>query len=537
MSETTTSPPRVSRAISLKARLGIGAALLGGGTLLTAVILFLGLNAVAERLDTALASETRMARYATLSQQAATFLVITTEMVQSGQTPEVRRDRIAPVIDRLRNTFLDLHADTEAAVTQAQEIGLDAQSRYATQSLGLARMQAMLDNTEAGLSTETNDPDELRAYIDSFASSFDPLLSQAVNNEILFRNTILNGIDELRQRLGLIALAIAVVTVGSVAAFYFGLIRPQFARLDRLREAAHRIGQEDFAVALPVTRMDEIGQISTETNRMAAALSDRQQQVQAEWARLNETIRQKTEELQSANATLEEIDHNRRRFFADVSHELRTPLTVILMEAQIGKKSTPEAAAAFTTIEARAARLNRRIDDLLRIARSDSGQLHLDVDNVPLPDLMAKVVEEIQAETENAGLDLQIGSVPDAEVLCDPNWVRQVIVGLIRNAIRHARAGGVVRLRVEAGTKDITLQIIDHGPGIAQEQLSRIFDRFAQGKNPDAALGFGLGLALARWVIEEQGGTILAESPLPATLRPEGVTGTVISVGLPNASR
>jgi signal transduction histidine kinase len=456
-------------------------------------------------------------------------------MVQTGQPAEVRRDRIAPVTGQLRRTFEALHADTEAAVEKARDIGLDEQSRYATQSLGLARMQAMLENTVAGLDGETEDQAELRAYIDGFATSFDPLLGQAVNAEVLFRNAILQGIDTLRRKLAITALAIAGATVLLVAAFYLGLVRPQFARIDRLREAAQQIGREEFGIRLPVTRMDEIGQLATETQRMADALSERKREVQSEWGRLNETIAQRTEELRAANATLEEIDANRRRFFADVSHELRTPLTVILMEAQIGRQSLPEAAAAFATIEARAARLNRRIDDLLRVARSDSGQLELDVQPTPLPELIAQVVEEIRAETDSAGLVLTVDDMPKVRLQCDPNWVRQVLVGIIRNAIRHARDGGALRLTAEDGDGRVTLRVIDHGPGIPPDQLPCIFDRFTQGGGAGKTQGFGLGLALAHWVVEAQGGSITAQSPLPDADRPKGVTGTAIAVCLPRA--
>lgn len=531
MSVTAPPDPARSRSLSLKARLGIGAAVLGSGTLLTALVLLLGLNAVAARLETALASELRMARYATLSQQAATFLVVSTEMVQTGRPAEVRRDRITPIVDQLARTFDALQADTQAAAEAAQDLGIDAQSRYGTQSLGLARMQALLDNTVAGLATDTDTSTDLRGYLDGFASSFDPLLSQAVSTEIQFRNTIIQGIDTLRQRLTAIAVGIAGSTILLVAAFYFGLVRPQFTRLDRLREAAHRIAGEDFAVALPVTRADEIGELSLETNRMAGALSARQSAIQAEWARLTDTIDQRTAALRAANATLEEIDENRRRFFADVSHELRTPLTVILMEAQIGKKTTPAASEAFATIEARAERLNRRIDDLLRVARSDSGQLELDVQPTPLPDLIRSVVSEVRAETENAAMTLEVGEVPQVELSCDPNWVRQVLVGLIRNAIRHARAGGMIRLTAAVDEGTAALAVSDHGPGIPPETLPGIFDRFAQGAGSAKGQGFGLGLALARWVIEAQGGTITALSPLPDA--PAGVTGTAIQLCLP----
>lgn len=522
--------------LSLKARLAIGAALLAAGTVLTALILYAGLNEVARRLDTALASDTRMARYSSLSTQASTFLVVATEAIQTGQSTQSRIDRISPVADQMRQTFVRLHRDVEEAVDAARALGLDEQSRYGTQSLGIARMQAMLRSTEQGLSTPTEEAERLRAYLDGFASSFDQLLSQAVNTEVLFRNEILSGIGTLRQRLTLIAFGIAAATLMAVTLFYAVLIRPQFARLDHLRQAASRIGAGDFSIDLPVTRADEIGQLSAETNRMASALLTRQNDVEAEWARLNETIAQRTKELRAASASLAEIDDKRRRFFADISHELRTPLTVILMEAEIGKQGSPDPEAAFATIEARAARLNRRIDDLLRLARSDTGELALDPQPVSLARLIDAVHGEIQAEIDSAGMSLTIGEMPRTELICDQNWIRQVIVSLIRNAIRHARAGGRLQLTAVAERDTATITLTDNGPGIDAEDQGRIFDRFVQGTSATANEGFGVGLALAHWVVEAQGGDIALASPVPATEALGKEPGTKISVRLPRVS-
>ncbi|WP_299632693.1 HAMP domain-containing sensor histidine kinase [uncultured Roseobacter sp.] len=524
-------------ALSLKLRLAVGAALLGAGTVLTALILSFGLNEVARRLDTALASEIRMARYSSLSTQASTFLVVATEAVQIGQPRDVRADRIAPVTDQMRRTFVQLHKDVAEAVNAAEALGLDEQSRYGTQSLGVARMQAMLEDTEQGLISDIEDPERLRAYLDRFASSFDQLLSQAVNTEVLFRNNILSGIDTLRQRLTLIALSIAAATLLAVTAFYFGLIRPQFRRLDDLHRAAHQIGEGDFSVSLPVTRADEIGRLSAETNRMAAALLARQKEVRMEWGRLNNTIAQRTEELRTANAALAEIDDKRRRFFADISHELRTPLTVILMEAQIGRKEgDPEASAAFATIEARAERLNRRIDDLLRLARSDTGELALDPQTVALPELMQAVQGEIQAEIDSAGMELEIVGMPDIPLHCDPNWVRQVIVSLIRNAIRHTRAGKHLRITPIVAKTYAGVSVTDNGPGITPQDQTKIFDRFVQGSSATANQGFGVGLALAQWVVEAQQGEINLISPLPRDAAIGTAPGTKISVRLPRGT-
>ena len=523
-------------ALSLKVRLAAGAALLSAGTILTALTLYLGLTEVAERLDAAVASETRVARYSNLSAQAATFLVVASEAVQTGLSADTRRDRIAPVADQLHLTFTQLHRDVEQAVFAARTIGIDAQSRYGTQSLGLARMEALLGSTLDGLADDTNDPDRLRAYIDTFASGLDPLLSQAVNTELLFRNNIMTGIGDLRLQLTRIALAIVAATILAVAAFYFGLIRPQFNRLDRLRTAATQIGQGDFDLTLPVSRLDEIGQLSAETNRMAAALLARRNDVQAQWARLNETIAERTEALRSANAALAEIDDKRRRFFADISHELRTPLTVILMEAQIGKTGSPDPTAAFATIEARAARLNRRIDDLLRLARSDTGQLALDPDHVTLRELTRDAAAEVQAEIDNAGMALTIDVMPDLAVYCDRNWVRQVLVSLLRNSIRHARAGGLIHLAPALGETHAGVSVTDNGGGISTEDQAHVFDRFSQGNSATANEGFGVGLALAHWVITEQNGSITLTSPVPAGQALGEAPGTKIAVCLPRDS-
>lgn len=527
--------PHLFRTMTLKLRLGIGAATLGAATLLTALVLYIGMARVADRLDATLASDIRLARYSALSTQVATFLVIATEAVQTDLPTEIRSGRIASVSNQIQTTFGQLQADVQAAVSQARALGIDEQSRYATQSLGLARMEAQMHNVQAGLLDDANDRERLRAFLHIFSTGFDPLLNHAVSTERLFRSEILAGIKHLRQNLTQLAVAIAGLTIVMVAGFYAFLIHPIFQRLDGLRAASLRIGQEDFSTTLPITHKDEIGQLYFETNRMAAALAARQAKVQAEWSRLNDTVAQRTQELRTANSALEQIDENRRHFFADVSHELRTPLTVILMEAQIGGMGSPDPKASFVAIEARAARLNRRIDDLLRVARSDTGQLALENSQLDLAQIAIQVVGEIQGEIENAGMTLTTDQIPPLPVTGDANWLRQVLVSLIRNAIRHARAGGVVHLSAQHSSDTVALSVTDNGPGIEAEVQPRIFERFEQG-GPANAQGFGVGLALARWVIEAQGGTITATSPLPRDAALGAAPGTQITIRLPPAT-
>ncbi|NOD30203.1 sensor histidine kinase [Ruegeria atlantica] len=530
----TAAPQTAKRSLLLKTRLGLGAVVLGSGTLLAAAILYFGMQTVASRLETALASETRMARYAALSTQAATFLVIATESIQTGQTVESRLDRLSPIQDQIGATFLNLRSDVEDAVAAVQSLGLDEQSRYGTQSLGLARMEALLASTLEGLADAEADQAQLRAYVDSFASAFDPLLSQAVNTEVLFRNSVMAGIERTRWVLTWAALALALFALLSTAWFYFGLVRPQFSRLDRLRNAAVQVGRSEFAISLPQTRNDEIGQLYGETNRMAAALRKRQAEVDAEWTRLNETIAQRTRELSAANESLSKIDENRRRFFADVSHELRTPLTVIMMEAQIGQRDIQTAPEALATIESSAAKLNQRIDDLLRVARSETGELALEPTKVALCDLMQTVVSDIQPEIDGADMQLETGDFPDCSLHCDLNWIRQVLLSLIRNAIRHARDGKALLLSGQSVDGDVQIQLTDNGPGIPDGAQTRIFERFVQGGAANSQ-GFGVGLALARWIVEAHEGTISVASPVPRENALGSNAGTNVCIRLPLA--
>ena len=526
--------------LSLRARLGIGALLLGLVALAAAVIMVVSMDRVSDRLNAALQAEKRVERYAALSTQVSTFIVVAAESIQTQLSPEDRALRLETVTTNIIRTFGQIRQDLDTAVQEASSLGLNEQSRRATQSIGIARMEALFVSTRDGFLSDTQDRDRLQGFLDIFSISFDPLLNEVVVAEMRARQTILSGIDTLRQRLILIAAGLAAVTILILLAYYFALIRPQFRRLEMLRDAAQRIGREDFAIVLPDQRRDEIGQVFAETNRMATALSDRKAKVDTEWTMLNDIIADRTRELSDANDKLAKTDEDRRRFFADVSHELRTPLTVILMEAQLGRAGAPDPKSAFATIESRAVRLNRRIDDLLRVARSESGQLALTPAPFDLPDTLREAVDETKAEIANAGMTLISDDIPALSVMGDQNWIRQVIASLIRNAIRHAADGKHLALSADTSGDIAHIHITDAGPGISAGNRDQIFERFAQGASDTRSEGFGIGLALAKWVIEEQSGQITIQSPVKTPVSPDtganSAPGTRITVSLPLAT-
>ncbi|MGY9047803.1 MAG: ATP-binding protein [Rhodobacterales bacterium] len=527
----SSSAPR--RILSLRARLGLGALLLGLAALATTALIVIGMDSVSARIDAALAAEKRIERYSVLSTQVSTFIVVAAEANQSGLPMDERTARLESIAAGITRTFGLLRQDLEAAVAEARALGLDEQSRRATQSIGIARMEALFLSTRDAFLTPAADRERLQGYIDVFAMGFDPHLNGVITAEVRARDAILSGIEDLRLRLTRIAFGIAVATLLLMTGFYLGLVRPQFSRLNQLRDATRQIGQEDFVIILPDRQTDEIGQLFTETNRMARALAHRKAAVDQEWSRLNATIAERTEALRAANAELAQTDENRRRFFADISHELRTPLTVILMEAQLGIQGFAEAAPSFETIRNRALRLNRRIDDLLRIARSETGQLALSASVFDLAEVLRDAVEETRAEVQSAGMVLELAPPAPLAVVGDPNWLRQVVAGLIRNALRHARAGGRIRLVIDRAGGMGRVHVSDNGPGIAPDDQDAVFERFAQGRSSAKAEGFGIGLALAKWVVEQQGGTIAMTSPLPRVDTLGAAPGTKVTVGLP----
>lgn len=519
------------RFFSLRTRFGLGAGLIGLVAIATSALTIYGMTRISATLEAALQAERRIERYSMLSTRVGSYIVVTLEAMQSGLPADERMARTEGLTADIETTFAAIRADLEEAVGEARALGLDEQSRRATQSLGIARMEALFSAARRRLEQMGARDETARAHVDAFSNGMDTLLNSVISDELRARGRLLQRIEVLRLRLTRLAFALAATALALLAIFQFGLVWPQLRRLERLREDAARIAAGRFDLP-PVSRSDdEIGALVAEMHELAAALGARKADVEADWERLTETVAERTRALREANVLLARRDEDRRRFFADVSHELRTPLTVILMEAELGRLSAdPVAAEGYATIHDRASRLNRRIDDLLRLARSDAGQLALDPEPLALRDIVVAAGEEIANEAAGAGLAFEVAPADAGAVMADPNWTRQVLAGLMRNALRHARDGGRLKLTCgqDAGGFPFA-EVIDNGPGLGTDTPEKLFARFAQGGGPRRE-GFGLGLALARWVIEQQGGRIELTSPVPRASALGPAPGTMVTL-------
>jgi signal transduction histidine kinase len=232
-------------------------------------------------------------------------------------------------------------------------------------------------------------------------------------------------------------------------------------------------------------------------------------------------------------ATLEQAEQLRRNLVADVAHELRTPLTVLQGNLRaILDEVYPLDKAEVARLYEQTRLLSRLVNDLHELAQAEARQLPLNLQETDLAHLVSATVDTFRPAAEAKGVGLEAG-LPASPALAQVDAARlsQVLHNLLANALRHTPPGGTITLRAEAGTEAVCLTVADSGEGIPAEHLPHIFDRFYRtdpARSRDQG-GAGLGLAIARAIVEAHAGQIEAASPGPSG------QGTLFTIRLPLA--
>lgn len=271
--------------------------------------------------------------------------------------------------------------------------------------------------------------------------------------------------------------------VAGVALIAF-VSRRTMAPLRSLESAAQRLGTGDLSQRVPVRGADEV-------------------------ARLGHTFNAMAQELERAET-------QRRNLVADVAHELRTPIANIqgYLEA-VRDGLLPPDEATLASLLGQTANLSRLVQDLALVAQAEAGALRIDPQPAPLAPVLRHALDAFAARAEAKGVALSADLPQDLPpALIDPARVNQAAAVLLENALTHTPQGGRVTLTARAGVDSVAVSVADSGAGIPAADLPYVFDRFyrADPSRSRATGGVGLGLTIAKQLIEAHGGTIGVES-------------------------
>jgi signal transduction histidine kinase len=286
----------------------------------------------------------------------------------------------------------------------------------------------------------------------------------------------LNSVNQATLLSALVAAALALILGGTLA---FSMTRS----LSELTNATREIAQGKFGLQVKVRSKDELGELASSFNKMSL--------------------------------DLEHATQLRRQMTADIAHDLRTPLSVISGYAEaLSDQKLPGAPEVFEVLYEETEHLSRMVEDLRTLSLADAGELTITLQPTSIEALLERVFIRHSVASAQKNITLRVEFEKDLpEVLVDPERMVQVFDNLVSNAFRYTPQNGEIVLSAKAIDQTIQLQVRDNGCGVTLEDLPNIFDRFYRGDKARQQNGeSGLGLAIARSIVETHGGTITTQS-------------------------
>lgn len=283
-----------------------------------------------------------------------------------------------------------------------------------------------------------------------------------------------------------------------VVIFSFPLAKHFVNPIKTIAAATHDLASGKYAVRVPISSSDELGQLARDFNAMAL--------------------------------TLEKNEKARRQWVADISHELRTPLAILRgeIEALIEgiRSTTPE---AIRSLNAEVLRLHRLVEDLYQLAISDLGMLTYHKEDIDLAEVLEDSIESYRAEFihKHVNLNTDISQGLEFTLFADRERLHQLFANLLDNSLKYTESGGVLFIRLVCHNGKAAIDFEDSTPGVPEEELDRLFDRLyrVEGSRSRSTGGAGLGLAICKNIVEAHAGTI--------SVHPSPLGGVLIRVTIP----
>lgn len=219
--------------------------------------------------------------------------------------------------------------------------------------------------------------------------------------------------------------------------------------------------------------------------------------------------------LQATGETERKTKEFLKRTISDISHQLKTPLAALTMYQEIieSEPENTETVKEFSAkIGASIKRIEQLIQSMLKITHLDTGNIIFEKRNCLVTEIVAQAVNELTTRAENENKKIQISGNPGQSLICDMEWTSEAIGNIVKNALDHTKPGGTINITWENAPTMLRIIIADNGNGIAPEDIHHIFKRFYRSKHSLDTQGIGLGLSLAKSIIEGQNGLVSVHS-------------------------
>jgi signal transduction histidine kinase len=315
----------------------------------------------------------------------------------------------------------------------------------------------------------------------------------------LLPESVFSSVRDAGMRLAfvlLIAMA-GIVGIGALLSRYI------LAQVRPLLATNRALGKGELSARAPIVTDDELGELARGVNQMA-------EQLEASYETLELRVAQRTEEVQR-------LLKERTEFFASLSHELRTPLAIILGQAKMlrdpsYRKNLASTAQTGKTIDNSAQQLLSLVNDVLDLARAEAGKIEVNLEKVNVSEVVKDMRRTIEGLAQANGLRVGINVARDLPpVKADRARLREILLNLVDNAVKYTPEGGKVELSAAAQNGEVQVSVSDTGVGIPPEAGALIFEPFYRVPGIAAQHGqasSGLGLAMAKRLVEAQGGSI-----------------------------
>jgi signal transduction histidine kinase len=430
----------------------------------------------------------------------------------------------------IRSEVARLDGTQRARARELEELQVVAQMRAIDARMHAAALELL------ELQTEGQETEARRRYRAEVEDDLDNQLQELVDLAIADERSEVDRIDSetaaLARELTLIVAGAIVlgllVGIGAIAL----LSRALSAPITRLTEGAAAIGGGLFDHRIAVEGRDELARLSEHFNHMAEQLQRQRRELLEQQALLAQKVGERTAELADANHRLEDanrrlrdLDRLRMLFLADVSHELRTPLTVLRGEAEVtlrGQANSPDDyRETLERIVEQAQGMSRLVDDLLFLTRAEADSIRFQMRPVVVQEVLAEAIDEVRvlADANGHRLDMNLPPQP-LTVTADRQRLKQTMLIVIDNALKYSHPATEVEVVLRVEGQEVVTTIRNQGDPIPPEDLPYVFDRFYRGRQDQLAAdaGSGLGLSIAKWIVEKHSGQIDIAS------RPDGVT-------------